>query len=361
MAGARFLTIAEQVAEHVRRELARGRWSKLLPGSRQISDELEVNIKTVETALRQLEREGVLAGQGAGRRRRIVAPAGTDTRPLRIALLDYEPLALTEGYKIELQHLLMEAGHTAFFTSKSLLHLGMNVARVRQLVTTTEADAWVITSASREVLEWFSAQPMPAFALFGRRGGLPIAATGPDKPAALAAATRRLIELGHRRIVLLARKQRRLPEPGASERAFLNELIVHGITPSAFNLPDWEENIDGFHGRLGSLFTLTPPTALIIDEVPFFVATQQFLARRQIQVPGDVSLVCTDDDRDFLWCKPSVAHIRWDYRPVVRRIVRWADNVSHGKQDLRQTLTPAKFVPGGTVGVAKGGEVIGDR
>jgi hypothetical protein len=35
---------------------------------------------------------------------------------------------------------------------------------------------------------------------------------------------------------------------------------------------------------------------------------------------------------------------------VVRRVVRWAANVSHGKQDLRQSLTKAKFVPGGTIG-----------
>ena len=355
MAGARFLTIAEQVAVHLRGELSRGRWSGLLPGRQRLSDDLEVNIKTVETALRQLEREGMLEGQGAGRKRRILAPADKGARPLRIALLDYEPLALTEGYKIELQHLLMEAGHTAFFTGKCLLQLGMKVPRVRQLVAMTEADAWVVTSASREVLEWFATQPVPVFALFGRRGGLPLAATGPDKPSAMAAATRRLIELGHRRIVLLARRPRRMPEPGTSERVFLKELMAHGISPSAYNLPDWDESIEGFHGRLESLFTLTPPTALIIDEVPFFIAAQQFLGGLRIRVPADVSLICTDDDRGFAWCKPSVAHIRWDISPVVRRIVRWAVNVSHGKRDLRQSLTPAKFVPGGTIGPVRGG------
>ena len=43
---------------------------------------------------------------------------------------------------------------------------------------------------------------------------------------------------------------------------------------------------------------------------------------------------------------------RWDSHPVVRRIVRWAADVSCGKEDLRQTLTPAEFVPGGSVGPA---------
>lgn len=83
------------------------------------------------------------------------------------------------------------------------------------------------------------------------------------------------------------------------------------------------------------------------------MAAQQFLAGRGLRVPGDVSLVCTDADPALVWCQPSVAHIRWDSRPVVRRVVRWAANISHGKQDRRQTLTKAEFVSGGTIGPAK--------
>ena len=355
MAGTRFLTIAEQVSEHLRGELMRGRWSGLLPGSRQLSEELEVNIKTVEVALRQLECEGVLAGQGVGRKRRIMVPDGKMVSPLRVALLKYDPLSHAAGYMIDLQHLLAEAGHTAFFPDKSLTELGMNVPRISRFLAGLNAAAWVVTAGSRELLEWFAAQPMPVFALFGRREGLPIAAIGPDKPPAVAAATRHLLGLGHRRIVLLARRERRMPEPGKSERLFLDELENHGIPSGSYHLPDWEETIDGFHDCLDSLFRVTPPTALIIDEAPFFVAALQFLAHRRIMVPEEISLVCSDDDPAFAWCKPMVTHIRWDTRPVVRRIVRWAANVSRGRRDVRQTLTRAEFVPGGTVGVVKRG------
>ena len=42
------------------------------------------------------------------------------------------------------------------------------------------------------------------------------------------------------------------------------------------------------------------------------------------------------------------------YRPVVRRVVRWVNNVARGKNDRRQTLTKAEFVEGGAIGpVAK--------
>ncbi len=346
------LSAPEQAAAVLRGELQRGAWNEMMPGIRRLAEELGVDRKTAESALKQLEHEGLLVNQGVGRRRRIAQTEPAAARPMRIAILEYEPMARTEGYVVELHHLLLDAGHAAFFTERSLVELGMDVARISRLVRKTKADAWVIGAGSREVLEWFCSQPVPAFALFGRREGLPIATTGPDKAPALAAATRHLIGLGHRRIVLLVRRERRLPEPGRSERAFLDELKAHGIPAGDYNLPDWEETTVGFHEVLSSLFRVTPPTALIVDEAAPFVATQQFLAGRGIRVPQQVSLICTDADPAFAWCTPPVSHIRWDSGPVVRRVVRWAANVSHGKKDVRQTLTPAEFVVGGTTGPA---------
>ena len=153
---------------------------------------------------------------------------------------------------------------------------------------------------------------------------------------------------------LLARRRRRLPEPGAPERAFLEEMAAHGLPVSDYNPPDWEETPAGFRTRLNSLLQVTPPTALIIDEVPFFLATLQFPGRRRLLVPEDVSLVSTEAAPGFDWCQPSISHMRWPVGPVVQRVVNWAANVSLGKKDLLQTLAPAEFVPGGTIGPAVG-------
>ena len=37
-----------------------------------------------------------------------------------------------------------------------------------------------------------------------------------------------------------------------------------------------------------------------------------------------------------------------------RRIVRWANNVSQGRHDRRQTATRAEFIPGGIIGPVPG-------
>jgi len=344
------LTASEQVADHLRGELLKDHWGGRVPGLLSLARELRVGKDTVEAAMRILEQEEFLLMQGHGRRRVVAPGVGTGPRQLRIALLDYDPPAKTDQWTHELLFRLNEAGHDAFFTEKCLTQLKMQVPQIKRLVARTKADAWIVAAGSREILEWFAASGLLTMALFGRRRGLPIAAVGPDQPQAMAGLARQLIDLGHRRIVLITRPTRLLPEPGASERAFLETLATAGVATGSYNLPEWEETLPGLQRMLSALFARTPPTALVVAESPLFTAVQQFVARRRLLVPTDVSLACTDPSPDFVWQQPAVTHIRWDHRSVIRRILRWADNVAHGKDDRRQTLTKAELVWGGTVG-----------
>ena len=353
------LSAVEQAAEHLRRELLRGGLGGTMPGVNTLVAELGVNHKTVKAALRMLEDEGLLVNQGRGVQRRIVLPEDHARSALRVGLLVFDspapssyPASWGADYMIELRHLLEGAGHHTFFSDKTLEGLGMDVERVARFVKKTRADAWIVSAASREVLEWFSVYEKPAFALFGRRSTLPIAGVGPDRVKVGRLLIRRLVALGHRRIVLLTRAARRLPEPGQSERAQLEEMQAHGLPTGAYNIPDWEETPAGFHRLLDELFRVTPPTALIIDEPFLFHAAKDHLARHGILAPDQVSLICADPDPTSAWCQPSTAHLDRDYRPWVRYIVRWVDNVAKGKDDRRQRLTKIELVEGGTMGPA---------
>jgi DNA-binding LacI/PurR family transcriptional regulator len=342
------------LAAHLRGELERGRWRGKMPGVIRLARELGAARNTVESALRELEREGLLAAQGQGRGR-VIAAAGAEKRAktLRVSIVPYGAADRGLPYLIDLQHRLEEAGHLADFTRKTLLDLRRDVKRVAAMVEQAEADAWVVLAGSREVIEWFAARRIPVFALFGRRQGIPIAGGGPDKVSAMRVMVRRLVGLGHRRIVLFVRQERRKPQPGMLERAFLEEMEAHGIATGPYHLPDWEETPEGFLQILAKLFATTPPTALILDESYLYAAAQQYLAQRGILAPRDVSLICCDPpDAGLAWVRPSPAHIRWDHRPLMRRIVEWAGNVSHGHKDLRQTDIAAEFVEGGTIGPA---------
>jgi len=352
MAKLPILTASEQVANHLRREIESGTWEKWLPGEARLSRELSVGRDTIRAALRQLENEGWLIPTGQGRRRIIVLPAGSGgkVRKVRIRILLYEKENRGDLDNATLLSRLQEAGFTADFAGKSLYDLGMKVEKVARFVGRNPADAWVISAGSREINEWFSQQEAPAIAMYGRFRELPIAAAFTTHTPSLITAVRSLVDLGHKRIVMLTRRERRVPQLARPEQTFIDELEACGISTGSYNLPDWEEKPEGLNRMLDELFRFSPPTALIIQEAPIFVATRQHLSDCSIVAPRDVSLIAADPDPSFTWCEPVISHFSWDHRPLVRRVVRWAENVARGKQDRRQSGVMSKFVEGGTIG-----------
>jgi DNA-binding LacI/PurR family transcriptional regulator len=271
---------------------------------------------------------------------------------LRIRILLYEESDAHDEHTVELRLRLEERGHHVLVVAKTLADLKFDVNRVAQLVNKTGGDAWVIRAGPRPVLEWFAAQALPAFAMFGRQTKLSMASVATLKSPQVAVALRRLVDLGNRRIVLLAREERRKPTPGLFERRFLQELERLGIEVGPYNLPDWENDRRSFHRCLDSLFRHTPPSALLISESALFFSTQQYLSSEGLAAPRDVSLISLDHHPAFDWFEPEVSRILTDTRRFVPRIVNWAENVANGREDRRETLIRAKFVEGGTIGPA---------
>ena len=344
-------TIPEQAAAHLREGIVSGRWVGEMPGRDQLAAELGVSPRTIQKALKILEHEGMLVPQGKGRRNKIQDPVQRpEGKQMRVAMLLFKEADRNDAIVIELRHQLNEAGHVTILPHEGVQDLGMNLERVERLVNKTKADAWVVPAASRPILQWFVDQDIKVFAFAGRRFKVPVAGTGPNKSPLYDKLTRKLIGMGHRRIVLICSRNLRLPEPSRSARAFLDAMNACGIPTGSYNLPDWEESAEGFHELLNSLFRTTPPTTLILDEPFQFHAAYHYLAQRNLRVPQDVSMVCADGDLGFHWSRPSVAHFHWDYQPVVRRIMRWVKNISRGIDDRRQSFTKARYVDGGTVG-----------
>ena len=234
------LTATEQLTAHLRGELLRGRWVGTMPGVQRLAAEFSVNCKTAETTLQALENEGLLVGQGPGRRRKIILPEEL-LKPsgLRVAILCYEQSDQSLDYLVDCKNKLAAAGHPVFYASSNLTEIKMDVRRLAHMVKKTEADAWVVVAGTSEVLQWFMQQKIPAFALYGRRHQLKIAAIGPDPVPALIEATRRLIDLGHQRIVFLD-SLFNISEPGITGSAFLDELSAAVITTSSYNIPGWQ-------------------------------------------------------------------------------------------------------------------------
>ena len=323
-----------------------------MPGIKYLVQTLGVNSRALTDAMKQLEKEGLLIGQGPRRQRLIVLPKNHKRPSLHIKLLLYEPYSQLVDYLLDLMHRLRELGHIVSIASKTQMDIGMNTSKLERYVKKTNADAWIIMSGSKHVLQWFSEHKIPTFAIFGRMNQLQIAGAKLAKKEALIIAINRLYALGHRRMVMLCHEDRRKPHPGAHEQVFLDELESLGIKTSTYNLPDFSSNSANFHQMLQTLFLHTPPTALLVDTSQLFNAAHQFLAQQKLRVPQDVSMLCADPDPSFEWSSPEITHIQWSPDPVIRHILRWAKNISQKKMDIRQKINPAKFIEAGTIGPA---------
>jgi DNA-binding LacI/PurR family transcriptional regulator len=350
MAKLMFKSKIEQVAEHLRDEMARGRWNREIPGREELASDLGVNSKTVESALKLLEHKGVLIPQGVGRRRKISEHVDHALPALHIRLFLYEPADRSLISTVETIHELSTLGHVVSVSEKSLQELGLSLARVANYVAKNPADAWVVIGGPRDILEWFAEQNFPVFAQYGRSRDIGISGVKVNKVPALTEAVRKLTSLGHRRIVMLARSERRKPNPGLLEQEFLNELERNGIKTGPYHLPEWDDDLEGFHRCLDALFTTTPPTAIILSEAEHMIAAQQHLAMKGIVAPRDISLICQDPSHAFSWCIPRISHIYWDAKPVVNSILQWANRIARGKDGRKQMIVNAEFVEGETIG-----------
>ena len=340
----------EQVADHLREEILRGKFRLGMPGYRALSGELGVNHKTVRAALELLERQGLLVPQGAGKRCQVMVPENPESTGLHVRILLFHIGDRKIRDMLELFDHLHSSRHIPDFANRSQMCLKSDVDRISRFVARNPADAWVVFGGSREILEWFAKQEFPSLALLGRMRGLRMPGVKPDKVAAQRAAVRRLVDLGHRRIVKIVLEGRVKPHPGLLERSFLEELEAAGIPTGPYNLCTWNGNPKELYIRLEALFRHTPPSAVFLDAVSVFYATQDYLARKGILAPDHVSLICDDPDPPFTWYEPSVAHIDWAFEPLARLVVRWLDNVAAGKDDYRQSFAKATFIDGGTIG-----------
>lgn len=341
---------SEQVAMYLRDEILKGRWRREVSGTPALSEELGVDRKTVTAAINLLQKEGLLASQGPGKPRVVAKSAKTKSTRLSIRFMPYDGDDHHQAHCMGLIARIKAMGHHIEMDSLTLKGSHMNLQKIKKHVRKHPADAWIVHAASREILEWFKEKDIPVMAIFGRRRQVQVASIGPDKVSALQACVRRLCELGHRRIVLMAREERRRPVPGHIELEFLEELKKNGIEPGPYHLPDWDDNPKGFHQCLNELFKHTPPTALILVETHFYVAAMQHLIQKGLCVPKDVSLACSESHPVFNWCQPSVSHIHWQAEPIIEHVVKWVRKLSRGINDKECRYTPALFLEGGSIG-----------
>jgi len=350
-------TAGEQTAAHLREGIRGGRWSDKLPGVLALATECDVSPATMRAAVRLLEQEGWIRGEGAGRARMVCVPEVTDkagSRSLRVTILPGMRLADEDAafqkVVMRLQHELEMAGHECRVAVKSQEELGHDAGRIERFVRSHPSDAWVVVGPNGAVVKWFVAQPVPAICIGGEILDQPIAGTGLTSQEVSGEVMHHLVGLGHRRILFLWPDYRRSLKRESPNNQLAQALADVGCEMTSYHMPVWKPTPEGLRTVLGKAFQLTPPTAIITAYGKWMAGVLSFLADRGLRAPKDISLFSLNEDDWFAWKEPQISCLRGGDTLMVRRIVRWVDAIPRGKADRRFIGYPMQWVQGGTIG-----------
>jgi DNA-binding LacI/PurR family transcriptional regulator len=355
------LSAAEQTAAHLKDWLLNKNATNQIPGVDRLSLELGVSRDTVRRALVLLEKSGLIRSGGKGKPRVIVNDSALDgeqptkSKALRVNIFPDMNMEHFASYLVthalQLQRQLTDAGCNCQFTDRTLADFDHQPQRISRYVAANEADVWIVMAASSDVLEWFEKQSFVTIAWGGRHRHLSLPGSGTNLVPAIREATRHLISLGHRRIAYLAPPIIRQPSISTSGQAFLEELNTRGVSAaSSYHLPEFSSDPHGIEVALKEMFRVTPPTALIVGMHSYHLTVLSFLRQNNLRVPEDVSIVAGYMDAKLDWMFPRQAHFHLQMDKIIRRIVKWIEDVIRGKRPDGCAIYDAAYFSGPSVG-----------
>ena len=339
-------THEEQLAQELRRRIARGEWSERLPGQRALMARFGVSRPLLEKALVLLKASGDIEGGGVRSAYRAVRrPAGGEGAGTVLVYSLAPEQTANEATRI-LEALLsaMPAPHERLrldpltppeVVASRVLALGVRNALVAFLPV--EAAEALASAGVRAVM-------------FGggyRETCVPV--IGTDYPAILRGAFRRAFAAGHTRVC--APVWRKTPGFAARVRALVAEEYARaGLKHSpAFDVPVVESrDPSGMHECVRELFRHTPPTALILHEFPQWMAAASMLAHLRLRVPEEVSTILLLDAPELHSATPTQAHFRQDapkFVPALREVLL---RLERGQPTPPRLIAPV-WVPGGSL------------
>ena len=304
----KFHSIATQVAEAIRAEIASGQWSHMLPGERQLAERLHVSRKTVRKALAALRSEGVLdTRQSRGsvlksQRRSNKSPSQ------RIALLLPEPLEgsrpFTAHWVNRLMTLLQESGDRLqiFHGTK---YFGARAGRsLERLTDANPSRCWIIARSNRPLQEWFAASGIPTLIAGSAHPGVPLPSVDVDHRALCRHSAALFLRQGHRKLALFLEHAGHRGD-AESEQGFREGMAAAPHAGEPFVCQP-ERSANSIIRELKRLLACKdPPTGLLLSNSYSYLTVLSYLGSLGLRVPHDMSLISRDEEMFLKFVYPT--------------------------------------------------------
>jgi len=311
------LSLSEQVAHHLLRQINKGIWGEWLPQERQLAQELGISRATLRGALNQLKREGYLESRNCkGNRlrqsnhhngsnsgslsRSSISAASADsfnnyvTATASVNLLCPEQLDNEFYFIMFLTDRLRERfyrNNVIFNALWSRASYTMKPERfIGNILDKNPADIWIVYRATKPIQQWLSRQGIPCMLVGSAYDEFDLANVDADFEATCRHAGGRIACLGHRFTVYFM-EEPELAGDSYSWKGF-RDGIKAGCDTAKAELIKYENNTQLLVKARNLLERTERPTAFLVDEPEQYLLLHTYLLNNGWKVPDDISIIC---------------------------------------------------------------------
>lgn len=346
----RRVSLITETASVLRDRIREGDWSLHLPGELELSTHLQVGRNTIRSALKILEQEGLIVTRNGQRRE--IAALPTSSRETRCAVLlmakpenGYPPS--TSEWIREAQNRLEIQGWNFRALIEPDLYRGNPASALRSLAATSPDAVWVLHRSTPAMQRWFQESPYPAVLAGSRHEGIALPQVEIDLRAVSRHAAGAFLSRGHRRLAVIRPDA---PFAGDSEcTAAFREAAARGevVELRCKGGPAGVVSVLRQHLRARDR-----ATALYILHPDHCVTALGFLLSEGLSIPGDLSVICRDDEPYLALLHPEPTRYRHSPRTfggkLASLVLRTAARIETGAC----ALVMPRLVAGATLAAA---------
>ena len=299
------------------------------------------------TALRLLEAEGILSKAEKGKSREILTGSSKPLKPSSTSAI-YQKITIVLGFP-RTEHIANDRDVLRYIEER-LVKLGKEFdeivfqisddassARfVKEIIPHHQTDLYIFMGAFGSIASLLQERGIAAIYLGGAFDAKDIPLIGYSATRMFSEALDKLYVYGHRRIISLL--QEALIDEGSSLSTVESHLHEHykklGILSSNYHIPK-KVKMDQLYETLEDIFRITPPTALIIEEIEYMPIVCSFFMKNKISFPEDVSLICLGQDESLAHYHPPITHTVKSPIAAGKRVIHTIRLLTNNYPDIR--------------------------
>ena len=319
-----YVTISKMIEANIR---SNG-WTTL-PSYREMCAQLEVSQSTLEAALEQLTRTGVLEPAIPRKRRVVTQGRGAGNNgDRRICFLSAVELSCLNDFSQDVVHSVFESlrsrGWKTEFVRSSAIHSRSPEQQLPSILSGQPNTTWIVYDAGKAAIDW-AEKHNSNWILFGGEGqdaGFPC--VGKSIGYYMELLLRRYVRMGHHRIVVPLSMRGSQSNEGIIAR--LEELFhQYGLNFSpSYNTPEVPiDDSEAWKLKMSELFKYTPPTVMLFFCMKRLILTQTECLARGVSIPSDLRLVDASDSKLTKWLSPQPDRITSSVEDVAKVLKKW--------------------------------------